>query len=220
MLLESTMSAPTYFNPFERFIDGGTTTYNNPSMAAVMEAVCYDGRGKYDIDKLTVFSFGTGTALRFINNNIKLPMPEVKFWLDYVMDESSKDASEMQVDMMRSGLLGKGFQFRRYQVSFTEQIITGKLNIKVNSKDLKIDMANTKQFDLMKRIGEATADYICPKEENHIDVSLRKGNWFQSDFVDPIHKTRGALVSRQGGNYTDEVLKNLRTAHWIDGQKL
>ena len=29
-VLEATMSAPTYFNPLERFVDGGTTTYNNP----------------------------------------------------------------------------------------------------------------------------------------------------------------------------------------------
>ncbi|WP_395073686.1 patatin-like phospholipase family protein, partial [Flavobacterium sp.] len=30
-VMEATMSAPTYFNPLERFIDGGTTTYNNPA---------------------------------------------------------------------------------------------------------------------------------------------------------------------------------------------
>lgn len=32
------MSAPTYFTPLERFVDGGTTTYNNPSLAAILEA--------------------------------------------------------------------------------------------------------------------------------------------------------------------------------------
>ncbi len=39
--MEATMSAPTYFYPLERFVDGGTTTYNNPSLAAFMEAVSY-----------------------------------------------------------------------------------------------------------------------------------------------------------------------------------
>ena len=40
-VMEATMSAPTYFYPLERFVDGGTTTYNNPSLAAFMEAVSY-----------------------------------------------------------------------------------------------------------------------------------------------------------------------------------
>ena len=34
-VMEATMSAPTYFHSFERFIDGGTTTFNNPSAAAL-----------------------------------------------------------------------------------------------------------------------------------------------------------------------------------------
>lgn len=65
-VMEATMSAPTYFSPFERFIDGGTTTFNNPVLAAVLEALEYTGKGKYKSDQLTVFSFGTGTTLRFI----------------------------------------------------------------------------------------------------------------------------------------------------------
>src|SRR6185436_7890669 len=66
-VMEATMSAPTYFSPFERFVDGGTTTFNNPVMAAVLEALYYDGQKKYKQDELTVFSFGTGTVLRFID---------------------------------------------------------------------------------------------------------------------------------------------------------
>src|SRR5262249_12697653 len=44
--MEATMSAPTYFRPLERFVDGGTTTYNNPVLAAMLEAVQY-GPGTY-----------------------------------------------------------------------------------------------------------------------------------------------------------------------------
>src|SRR5687768_8511354 len=47
--LEATMSAPTYFTPLERFVDGGTTTFNNPSLAAIIEAVQYGGN-EYSID--------------------------------------------------------------------------------------------------------------------------------------------------------------------------
>ena len=50
--MEATMSAPTYCNPLERFVDGGTTTYNNPTLAAVLEAVQY-GAGTYAADELS-----------------------------------------------------------------------------------------------------------------------------------------------------------------------
>jgi len=33
------MSAPTYFYPFERFVDAGVTTNNNPSLGAFIEAI-------------------------------------------------------------------------------------------------------------------------------------------------------------------------------------
>ncbi|MFN8275827.1 MAG: patatin-like phospholipase family protein, partial [Flavobacteriaceae bacterium] len=113
-VMETTMSAPTYFSPLERFVDGGTTTYNNPTMAAVLEALTYTGKNKYDANKLVVFSFGTATTLRFIDpNQTSEPKgPDALFWLNYVMDETSKDASEMQIDMLRSGLI-KGLDLRR-----------------------------------------------------------------------------------------------------------
>ena len=64
--MEATMSAPTYFSPLERFVDGGTTTYNNPTLSAVMEAVHYCPDTKYKLNELTLFSFGTGTSIDFI----------------------------------------------------------------------------------------------------------------------------------------------------------
>jgi patatin-like phospholipase/acyl hydrolase len=123
-VMEATMSAPTYFAPFERFVDGGTTTYNNPTMTAVLEALSYTGKNKYDAKKLVVFSFGTATTLRFIDpQETDAPKgPDALFWLNYVMDETSKDASEMQIDMLRSGLI-KGLDLRRYQLSLDRQAI-------------------------------------------------------------------------------------------------
>src|SRR5262249_58578335 len=63
--MEATMSAPTYFRPLERFVDGGTTTYNNPVLAAVLEAVQYGARTT-DMNALSVFSFGTGCRTQLI----------------------------------------------------------------------------------------------------------------------------------------------------------
>jgi hypothetical protein len=64
-VMEATMSAPTYFTPMERFVDGGTSTYNNPSLAAILEAAQY-GPPQYEIGRLTVFSFGTGSRTQLI----------------------------------------------------------------------------------------------------------------------------------------------------------
>src|SRR5262249_29429676 len=57
--MEATMSAPTYFRPLERFVDGGTTTYNNPALAAVLEAVPY-GAGTDSARQPTLLPFRTG----------------------------------------------------------------------------------------------------------------------------------------------------------------
>ncbi|HZW71648.1 MAG TPA: patatin-like phospholipase family protein, partial [Hanamia sp.] len=88
-VMEATMSAPTYFYPLERFLDGGTTTYNNPSLAAFMEAVSYSRADKmsslsaYQIANITLFSFGTGISKEFIkpNDTINPHGIDVKFWL-------------------------------------------------------------------------------------------------------------------------------------------
>jgi hypothetical protein len=230
-VMEATMSAPTYFSPFERFIDGGTTTYNNPTLAAVMEAVQYSGKERYDAKKLTVFSFGTGTTLRFIppTETHNPAGPDIKFWLNYVMEETGKDASEMQIDMLRSGLIAD-LQLRRYQVSFDEVMLSQipDKDIKdihtVNAdrlRDLKnealgeIDMSDVTKFPLMKIIGESVAEFICPPAEATLPVTSRKGNWFQEDFINKDTK-RGALVTAKGD--IEEIKKNLSNVNWVDAQ--
>lgn len=230
-VMEATMSAPTYFSPFERFIDGGTTTYNNPVLAAVLEALEYTGEKKYRSDQLTVFSFGTGTSLRFIPPN-KTQEPkgiDALFWLNYVMEETGKDASEMQIDLLRSGLI-KGLKLRRYQISFDEEAMAKLPNKKIahiqalkadwlhtlsNEELSEIDMADVNMFPLMITIGNAMTDYICPPIEANIPITEQKGNWFRSDFIDS--KTgRGTLVTARGDIPT--IKKNLENKEWIEKQ--
>lgn len=229
--MEATMSAPTYFTPFERFVDGGTTSFNNPCGAAVLEALCYDGKNKYKADELVVFSFGTSTIFQFINP-LKTEDPkglDVMFWLNYVMAEASKDASEMQTDMLRSGLI-KGLDFRRFQLSLDEEALH-KLNDKsiedipnekanwlhelTNEELSKIDMSDVTKFPLMKILGEAVVEYICPPEESGLTMENQLGNWFRSDL---INKTtgRGQLVTSHGDVNTNNI--HLKSAKWIDGR--
>lgn len=234
-VVEATMSAPTYFSPFDRFVDGGTTTYNNPTLVAVLEALDYTGKERYQSDKLTVFSFGTGTTLRFINpDDIKDPKgPDIKFWLNYVMDETSKDASEMQIDLLRSGLIN-GLDLRRYQISLDSKAINKIPNKKIkdihtinanwlhelNDSELsKIDMSDVTKFSLMKIIGESMAEYICPSNEEGLAIEQQKGNWFRGDFITDKATKRGILVSANGDNeYRELIKKQLSDKKWIDKQ--
>jgi hypothetical protein len=230
-VMESTMSAPTYFAPFERFVDGGTTTFNNPVMAAVLEALHYDGKGKYKQDALTVFSFGTGSVLRFIDPSATKNLKGLDsiFWLKYVMAEASKDASEMQVDMLRSGLI-EGLDFRRYQLSLDQEAVRKLPDFKIRPVDglpatmlheltdeqLKnIDMADTTRFSLMKTLGEAIVAYICPGDELELPIEKRKANWFQKDLL-AANSTRGALVTARGD--IAGIKSHLSSPEWIDQQ--
>jgi hypothetical protein len=229
--MEATMSAPTYFSPLERFVDGGTTTFNNPAGSAVLEALFYGGAGKYKPDELTVFSFGTSTSLRFVDplktDNPK--GPDTLFWLNYVMNETSKDASEMQVDMLRSRMF-KDLDFRRFQLSLDTtsiQKLPDKKIVHIPEVEADwlheltddvlshIDMADVSRFPLMKTIGEATADFICPPDENSIPISDRKGNWFQTDLIDPVTH-RGTLVTAHGD--IEAIKSHFSNAVWIDSQ--
>src|SRR5262249_28805124 len=101
--MEVTMSAPTYFTPLERFVDGGTTTFNNPALAAILEAVQF-GSGQYVMNRLSVFSFGTGCRTELLQPEqvSNPPGPDVPFWLTWVMNESGNDASDMQSDLLRA----------------------------------------------------------------------------------------------------------------------
>ncbi len=231
-VMEATMSAPTYFQPMERFIDGGTTTLNNPVGAAMLEALTYSGKGKYHSDQLTLFSFGTSTCLRFVDiqDSSNPKGLDAYFWLNYVMDESSKDASEMQVDVLRSGLI-PGLDFRRYQISM-DKIAFSKIPDKdisqlphtpaatlreLTDEELsKIDLADVSKFDLMKAIGEAMAEHICPSEEQSLPAEQRKANWFKKDLLAP-NSTRGELVTAFGD--TDAIASQLKSPQWLDTQR-
>lgn len=222
-VLEATMSAPTYFMPMERFVDGGTTTYNNPTLAAIMEATCYSGMD-YKTDELTVFSFGTGTTVQFIEaqRTINPEGVDAFFWLNYVMAEASQDASDMQIDALRCGFL-KGLDFRRFQVSLDPESIQKLPNRKLKPskavkaewlwdlevKDLDgIDLDDISKFDLVKEIGEAMVDYICPAS----DTLKSHGNWFHRDLTN--EKKRDQLVKAFGD--ITRIRTQMSDPNWVD----
>jgi hypothetical protein len=223
--MEATMSAPTYFYPLERFVDGGTTTYNNPAMAAFIEAVSYSNpQGKhpaYNLSQVTMFSFGTGISRMFIkpNDTINPKGIDLKFWLDWLMTQTPQDASAMQIDLFRSPMMNKLINFRRYQISIDPTSIKKIPNTdtldekKYKSKWLHdidesildhIDMADVTRFDLMQTIGTQMAEYI-----------VQSGNNFRTDLCNS--HGRDELVLAFGD--VPRILKQMSTPDWVDGFK-
>ena len=216
-VMEATMSAPTYFHPLERFVDGGTTTYNNPTLAALLEAVHYGPDNKYSREKITVLSFGTGTSIEFIDPKETLD-PEgsdALFWLQLVMRESSQDASEMQINLLRSKLFPK-LDHRRFQISLDEQSIKKLPNRQITDLDdleadwlwdltneeLKgVELDDVKRFSLMEEIGKAMVDFVV------------KNGAFQRDLVDK--KGHDLLVTRFGD--VARIKKQMGDPAWVDG---
>jgi hypothetical protein len=218
-VMEATMSAPTYFTPLERFVDGGVTTYNNPALAAIMEAVKYGPKNKYNTSALTVFSFGTGCRPQFVKpDSVAHPDgPDAYFWLQWIMTEAGDDASDMQNFLLRSGAF-KGLDFRRFQLSLDTTAI-GKLpnreladlhDVTANwlgdltDADLgDIPLDKVGFFPLMKVIGDAMVEYIMQNQSPP----------FGKDLVDD--KGKELLVSRLGD--VERIKIQMSAAEWVDG---
>jgi uncharacterized protein len=223
-VMEATMSAPTYFNPLERFVDGGTTTYNNPALSAFIEAISYsypknkEKQSLYDISKMCIFSFGTGISKQFIkpDKTISISGLDIKFWLEWLMTETGQDASAMQVNTLRSPMINKIIDFRRFQISLDPISIKKIPNTdtldphKYKSKWLhdldeailrNIDMSDITRFDLMKIIGEQMANYI-----------VQSGNGFKKDLVDLYNNDLLVILSGD----IDRIKKQMSDPKWLD----
>ncbi len=223
-VMETTMSAPTYFYPFERFVDGGTTTYNNPSLAAFMEATSFSApKGVncvYEMTDLCLFSFGTGISRQFLEPMEAMDPPgiDIAFWLDWLMTQTGQDASAMQVDILRSPAIKKNIDYRRFQISIDPKALQKLPNIDaldekkyhkkwiwdMTEKDLSnIDMADVSKFDLMKIIGTQMAEYV-----------MAKGDAFTRDLAS---NGRDELVTTFGD--TARIRTQLSDAKWVDAFK-
>ena len=226
-VMESTMSAPTYFYPLERFVDGGVTTHNNPSLAAFIEAISYstpkveDGKRKpsaYKLPNVTVYSFGTGATQRFIKPTRTLNPKgnDIKFWLDWLINETGEDASNVQENTFRSLMINNSVRYKRYQISLDPPALkklpnTDELEKKIygskwlwdlDEKSLaKIDMANLTHYPLMKIIGRQMAQYI-----------MESKNAFKEDLVN--ENDNDQLVTFSGD--VARIRTQMSSPEWLD----
>ena len=216
-VMEATMSAPTYFTPLERFVDGGVTTYNNPSLGAIIEAIHYGPKGKYAMDKLTVFSLGTGTTVRIVDpaHVVNPKGADALFWLKYIMSESGQDASDMQVDTIRKVMKPLGLDYRRFQISLDETAIhklenrsisgisktgTGWLWDLTNKELNGIELDDVRKFGLMAIIGQSMTEFI-----------MEKGGAFTRDLAAHEHDM---LVTRTGDLV--RIKAQMSDQDWLD----
>jgi hypothetical protein len=232
-VMESTMSAPTYFYPLERFVDGGVTTHNNPSLGAFIEAISYstprgdDGKRKpsqYKLPNVTVYSFGTGATQRFIKPTRTLDPKgnDIKFWLDWLINETGEDASNVQENTFRSLMINNSVRYKRYQISLDPTALKKLPNrqdkrlLVFGSKWLwdieesvlsKIDLASLKHYELMKIVGEQMAEYICSDEYSK--------NWFKEDLVN--YSNNDQLVTFSGD--IKRIQEQMSSPEWLDGFK-
>ena len=230
-VMESTMSAPTYFYPLERFVDGGVTTHNNPSLGAFIEALSYstpkDKNGKrsipsaYKMPTISVYSFGTGAMQRFIDPTKTLDPKgnDIKFWLDWLISETSEDASNVQENTFRTLMIQNSVRYNRYQISLDPTALrklpnSDQLNKKIyGSKwlwDLEekslanIDMADLTHYDLMKIVGQQMAEYICSEDYSN--------NWFRKDLIN--ENGNDQLVTYSGD--IKRIQKQMSDPDWLD----
>ena len=225
-VMEATMSAPTYFHPMERFVDGGVTAYNNPAMAALIEAVEYGPPQKYKRSNTTVLSFGTGCRPQFIDlKNIANPKGiDALFWLNWLLTESGDDASDVQTYLLRSKKIFSGTHFRRFQISLDRGAILKLPNRKLNRiKGTKADwlheltdeelggikLNNVDYFPIMKEIGAAMCEFI------QTEAQERGEQPFAFDLVNK--KKRDLLVSREGD--IERIMAQMSSPTWIDNSQ-
>jgi predicted acylesterase/phospholipase RssA len=118
--IRASTAAPTYFPPSRVYVDGGISSYNNPSYAAFIGATKYLGwpTGR---DHLAIFSVGTGyhpplIPVGSLDDQNKLQMA------GYVASELMDDINLLQNQLMKR--MHEDFDlcwYRRYTIRFDQQ---------------------------------------------------------------------------------------------------
>lgn len=222
--MEATMSAPTYFTPLERFVDGGVTTYNNPSLAAIIEAVRYAPGNKYNINELSVFSFGSGCRPQFVKPK-DVPNPpgsDASFWLQWLMTEAGDDASDLQTYLLRTKQLFPDLDFRRFQISLDPAAMRKLPNQPLGDIDdtnadwlrdlsaeelAEIQLDNVKYFPVMRVIGQAVVAFIAKEAQRRGEPP------FSFDLIS-VRNKKELLVTR-GGDVA-KIRKQMSSRLWLD----
>jgi hypothetical protein len=173
--VEASASAPTYFPAHGRFIDGGTTIYNNPAYTAAIEALRYssDRRSgapsRYDGCRLDVYSFATGSQAQAMGPD-EAGRKSGLGWLSYVIGESGNQAGfhHSYVAQNELDLGARAIHFYRYDLHLTPEVLRAvDPGTTVEAKSLALDAIDDESFGMMNLLGSHYGTYL--KENGFFD---------------------------------------------------
>lgn len=172
-VVEASMSAPLYFSPYRRFVDGGVGSYNNPCLVAAIEALGYSHEDPtqiaYKPGHVTVYSFGTGRNF----DNLKpdeandLPGLDAIEWARWVIGEGMDEANDQQVDLLanptlRNAGLTLPVELKRFDLSLGEASMRTIGLLDVREADLRaLALDAVEQYGRLRDIGRHLASYIA-----------------------------------------------------------
>ena len=165
--VEASMSAPTYFKPLGRFVDGGVGTFKNTCYVAAVEALRYsknqNGKNLYDEGKVAVYSFGTGASFD------RQPADTAQKhglldWVHYVIGIGMQDANKQQVDIAARELCDTehAIEFRRYQFYFSDEGLAKIQVAKPSELDRygSLELDSIEWFAFINDVGKKFGEYL------------------------------------------------------------
>jgi len=167
--IEASASAPTYFAAHGRFIDGGSTVYNNPAYVAAVEALRFSSDkpelSRYNNARLEVYSFSTGAFARTMEPYDAMQTSALG-WIEYLIEESASQSGEQQSYVAQSELdtAEAAIVFYRYDLYLTPKVIMdwGPPGGIVAPDELTLDAVDELRFGLMDTLGQKYAAEIFP----------------------------------------------------------
>jgi hypothetical protein len=186
--VEASGSAPTYFRPLARYIDGGVGAFNNPCYQAAREVMYYyrkkHGPDKYPDGEVCMLSFGAGRAVNMMKEG-EAERKSILDWALYLLDEVMDDANDQQVSATYTDYHEMG---RRYQVELTRE------GMELLGLDFPPDfdysilsrMDNLNGLPWWDKIGRAMADRINFASPAGLDLRPRRPLDLDADYFDGL----------------------------------
>ena len=220
--IQASASAPTYFPAHGRFIDGGTTVYNNPAYMAAVEALRYSSDKKadppqassYDGEPIEVYSFGTGLVRNEMQPGEAMEKTGLG-WIRYVLNVGGDHANYHQSYVAQSELdiAQDAVIFYRYDVYMTPQVVEEALpGSAIDPRRLTLDAIDDRSFELLDAIGRSFARRLAvDKLFDPGGAAPAPTSGDEQTGVVRRHNTVGRWVRypefAMPGGYVDEVLR-------------
>lgn len=190
--VEASGSAPTYFRPLARYIDGGVGAFNNPCYQTAREVMYYyrkkHGPDKYPDGEVRLLSFGAGRAVNAMQEG-EAERKSILDWALYLLDEVMDDANDQQVSATYTDYHETGrLEFRRYQVELTRE------GMELLGLDFPPDfdygilsrVDNLNGLPWWDKIGRALADRINFASPAGLDLRPRRPLDLDADYFDGL----------------------------------